>query len=68
MTLVQTIETAAHNILCERAVNGSCRFRQWFYVGSGFAINPEVEKAIHYGVLRGKSATEIAEEIYTPYS
>lgn len=68
MTLVDTIEVAAQNILFRYAATRGDRFRQWYYVGKNYTINPTVNPTIHDGIVHGKSAQEIADEIYAAHS
>ena len=60
------IQIAAREILYRYAVTRSEKFRQWLYPGlpDSDVTNPELDRLIEWGASKGKTAQEIADEIY----
>jgi hypothetical protein len=68
--LPEMICNKAHNLLFERAINAGDRFRQWFYpdLPKSYNVNPQVDEEIEAAMLRGLSAQQIADLVYSQFS
>ena len=70
MSLAKMICLEARNLIFRKAVNAGDGFRQWVYprLPKKYEMRTDLDEEIERRMLQGKSAQQIADELYREHS